>query len=330
MLSTLEAAGEQREGEVVMDSLTMLQCKQILEDVMSGLFAYNETEKSGYYSGLFPEGVSEYEIAKVVPKFPELHPLMGQLVQRIIDLPDYPIWIDEEEQAGCLLSCALALYNKKYCKQFAECIAKQDLDHEVNQNDYIRSVFEKWGACKQTAMLVKARIDNPGQYGPDIVEELISEYVDLSDYLDKSDSSENIVTPRVSIGQIEQAKSTKKLMNYYIDAITDFTNELCALYVDLILAYSKNNNAPISVLTIRLDTDNNALVFSITDDKEVCQNAYHTAKTNCLAPLAKVCEKLDYKLRSKVAEFSNKYFMSSLSAFDLGTFTKTFKVKICL
>lgn len=317
------------------------ELQQTIENVIKGLNPSEAGKGFSYYAGLYPAGISEYTIAKAVPQFPELHPLMVQLVQKVVDFVDYPIWVDDEEQGGCLVSFALALYDKKYCELFAECLVNQDLDHEVNQNDYIQEVFEKWGACKETALLVAARINNSGQHGPEIVGDMLSEYEDLSDYLegliDEEDEEssfyadeEDVLAPSVSIEQIEKAKSEKQLMKYYTDGMVDFIREFGTFVIEALNSYKKNNKEAVAILLIHIDADNNAIEFSIEDTKGNKKNAYSTVKPRCLLPFAKICSKLDYNVQEKIKELTALYIIPSITsgAVDKGTVTKSFKIEI--
>lgn len=167
--------------------LTQKQIQDILKTVNDGLSPSQVEREFNYYTGLYPQGVSERDIAASVSHYPGLHPQMVEIIEKITALTSsgrvFSIWMDDEDQAGSLLGRALALYDKKYCALFAENLLYQDLDHEVNQNDYIADVVDKWGICADTVLLLYARMENPGQFGLDFVGDMLEEYGELEEYL---------------------------------------------------------------------------------------------------------------------------------------------------
>lgn len=172
-----------------MTELTKNQIKEILETVSEGLKPINLIKEYEYYASLYPEDVTESDVAGYAIKYPELHSLMVEVAQRIAFLTGngyvHALWVNDEEQAGSQLTLALALCDKKYCALFADCLVSQDLDHEVYQNEYITDIIRKWGLCEETGLILRARLDNPGQWGPDLISEQLEEYGDeLSTYVE--------------------------------------------------------------------------------------------------------------------------------------------------
>lgn len=172
-----------------MEALTKQQLESALQSVAQGLDTAAKKRKRGldFYAKLYPDNLSEINLADAA-RYPELQPLMVAVVEKIIGLissgKESAIWIDEENQAGSYLSCALALQDKRYCKLFADCLLCQDLYHEVNQNEDIRAIMDKWGLCDDSAYILRAREENPGQHGSELLDEFKELYGDiLLDYL---------------------------------------------------------------------------------------------------------------------------------------------------
>ena len=278
----------------------------ILETVIKGLEPNNV--RNGFdYSRLYPKDVTEADIAHAVRDTPELHSQMEKLVRSVIRLISLKkvssIWIDEEEQAGCLLSYALAIYDKKYCKLFAESLLFQDLDHEVNQNDYIHKIFKKWGVCNETVIVLKARMENSGQWGNDLVSELIDKYEGLTDYIDEvsDEDNEDVLEPSVSLKQIDSTKNKKKLEQYYSETMVDFIREIGSFIVEILNSYAKSK-AKVSVLSVKIDSVKISYEFSIVDTKGNVVENYQIITPKCLVPFDKVCLNLNYQTHEKIEE----------------------------
>ena len=165
-----------------MQQLTKEELEQSLAKVLNNLKAFSQNKRKlphDFYQKLYPAEYSEIHLSDAV-RYPELHPLMVQIVEQIIEFIAYgrigSVWIDDENQAGRYFTYALARHDKKYCQLFADCLSVQDLDHEVHQNEDIESILYKWGLCDETALILNARDDNPGQHGRELIDELLEKY----------------------------------------------------------------------------------------------------------------------------------------------------------
>ena len=172
-----------------MENYTKEGLKQALQVVSEGLNPDKVVKSYGYYTSLYSEDTNEEDLAAAAIKHPELHPFMVDVVEKIIHLTStgkvYDLWVHDEEQAGSPITRELVLHDEKYCDLFARCLLHQDLNHEVMQNDYIKEIIDKWGINENTAKILNARIENVGQWGFDLIEELHEEYPEeLSEFID--------------------------------------------------------------------------------------------------------------------------------------------------
>lgn len=158
---------------------TQQQVRQMIDQVLAGLAADVFEDDYEYYNSLYPDDTDEYDLANGVLDYPELRPQAVRVVETLIDRLDggdaFSIWVNDEVQAGSPLTCALAMNDKQYCNLFARMLEQQDLDHEVEQNDDIRRIIDKWGICPETLRILEARVSNPGQWGIELLEELQEE-----------------------------------------------------------------------------------------------------------------------------------------------------------
>jgi hypothetical protein len=104
---------------------------------------YLINDPGGYYAKT-ERYSAENVLAIEAIKYPELHPLMVELLEKITDFADNegPIWEHEEEQAGGSLARELCKFDKKYLPLYFKYIQTNDLDHEVNQNFDIMEVCD--------------------------------------------------------------------------------------------------------------------------------------------------------------------------------------------
>lgn len=162
-----------------MAKLTKEQVQKMIDGVKEGLAAENYQDNYSYYNSIYPDDLNEYDLANGLVEYPELIPQGEEIVEMIIDTTRagraYDIWVHDEEQAGSPITYALAMYDKKYCKLFAKMLANQELDHEVDQNNQIKKIIDKWGICPEVLIILDARISNEGQWGFELVEELEEE-----------------------------------------------------------------------------------------------------------------------------------------------------------
>ena len=99
-------------------------------------------------------------------KYPELHPLMREVVQVIIQTNTSvgEVWDEDEEHAGTNAALQLALANREDVPLYAYFIATNDLNHPVYQEEDWEEVFAKWGECEETLLLLIAIALVPGQW----------------------------------------------------------------------------------------------------------------------------------------------------------------------
>jgi hypothetical protein len=132
-------------------------------------FDSGEPERIDWYAEFFPDGLEEEEgyyihdvtgvygdecerysgeniLAVEAIKYPELHPLMVQLLEKItaFNARHSEMWESEEEQAGNSIARELCKYDKKYLPLYYEFIKTNDLDHSVYQVNDLDEVYEKW------------------------------------------------------------------------------------------------------------------------------------------------------------------------------------------
>lgn len=176
-----------------MKELTREQLETMIDTVSQGLdVAIKKRERVfDFYTVLYPKGFSEIHIANAI-LYSDLHTQMVDILEKLIGMmsggEESSIWIDEENQAGRYIARALALYDRKYCKLFADWFLCQDLDHAVHQYEDAQDVISKWGLCSETAFVLQAVEMNPGQSGNELLEDLEEEYGDeLSNYLGNYD-----------------------------------------------------------------------------------------------------------------------------------------------
>lgn len=160
-----------------MSEYTKDQTEAVMDALLAGLESDVFIEDDNYYSNLYPEPWDEGELAGKLSSYPELVEKGAAIVEKIIHLirneDAYSIWVNDEVQAGSYLAYVLAMNDKKYCGLFARLLAVQDMDHEVEQNDDIKSILDKWGICPETIEIIDARLENPGQWGGIFFEELL-------------------------------------------------------------------------------------------------------------------------------------------------------------
>lgn len=215
-----------------MEKLTEEQLSVALNTVADGLdsAARKRTRQSDFYKNLYPAGLFEINLSDAV-MYPPLHPLMVETVEKIVELirtgKEFSIWADDETQAGQDLTYALAMYDKRYCKLFAECLLCQDLYHEVRQNEDIRDIINKWGLCDETAFILQARKENIGQHGLELIDELTEIYGnDLVNYL----SSDN--TELINNNEIGVSEETDWGIGYSVKAENKTTHKMVFLNWD--------------------------------------------------------------------------------------------------
>lgn len=77
-------------------------------------------------------GVIEEYFAKQAVKYPELHPLMREIVEKLINInsPEDEVSLDGESAGGSFFATELALVNEKDVLLYAELFQSTDPDHE--------------------------------------------------------------------------------------------------------------------------------------------------------------------------------------------------------
>ena len=99
-------------------------------------------------------------------KYPELHPLMRDVVEIITETNASvgEMWDEDEEHAGTNAALQLALANIEDVPLYAYFIATNDLNHPVYQEEDWSEVFDRWGECEETLLLLIVIALIPGQY----------------------------------------------------------------------------------------------------------------------------------------------------------------------
>ena len=161
--------------------------KEFLEETLKNLiseFVSGEPEYFDWYAGIYPEGFGEltgyliqddcgeYEdteryssenvLAIEAIKYPELHPLMVELLEKITEFNEdnQEIWEHDEEQAGNSLARELCKYDKKYLPLYFDFIKTNDLDHEVYQSIDITEVGDTLGYPSEMMPLLLYRSEH--------------------------------------------------------------------------------------------------------------------------------------------------------------------------
>jgi hypothetical protein len=136
--------------------------KETLENMLAKMteeIDAGDADPFDWYYGLFPDGMSNQEgyfiqdkfgeygddserysaenvLAIEAMKFPELHSLMVELLEKIIEFNEDEgvMWESDEEQAGNSLIRELCKADAKYLPLYFRFIKTNDLDHEVYQS----------------------------------------------------------------------------------------------------------------------------------------------------------------------------------------------------
>lgn len=155
--------------------LTKDHAQKILKSILKNM---DEAEGFDWYNRFFPDFTDIYEkrnkyrssehvVAKLALKHPDLHPLMVEVVEAIIEFnANEPLWEDEDEHAGAHFARELALYSREYIGLYTEYLASNDLNHEVYQSQDIQAIARKWSATwdKDLYHLLLTRLFTPGQH----------------------------------------------------------------------------------------------------------------------------------------------------------------------
>ena len=112
------------------------------------------------FDGEIDEVIEEH-YAKEAVKYPELHPLMRKIVEKIIDLnsPEDEVSLDEESAGGSFFATELAVANEEDVLLYARLFQSSDPDHEEPSyfEDNIERIIKKYGWCKTTYPLLFAQ-----------------------------------------------------------------------------------------------------------------------------------------------------------------------------
>ena len=149
-----------------------------LEAFLQGVEDGKVSGERGYYETLYLDTVvgntgeakwkTERVVAREAIRYPELHGLLRQLVDRIArynGMNISPLWANDEEHAGAGPARELALAGEADIGRYIQYLVTNDLNHEVNQWDDIEAILQKWGIGQNTYPLIVARWFAPGQHG---------------------------------------------------------------------------------------------------------------------------------------------------------------------
>lgn len=139
-----------------------------------------------YYNELFERDgddiEDEFDLADILIETEEGQELMRDLINHLYsyNCTDYSknLWINDEIQAGEILSYNLAATNKEDVPLYAKIVSSMDLDHEVNQIEDTMRLMEKWGINEYTYPLIVGRIINPGQHGDELLDEIRDDIIE--------------------------------------------------------------------------------------------------------------------------------------------------------
>jgi len=188
--------------------------KEFLEETLEHLieeFNSGDAEQYDWYAGIFPEGMgdatgyliqdndghysgterywAENVLAIEAIKYPELHPMMVELLEKITEFNEAEgeMWSEDEEQAGNSLARELCKYDKKYLPLYFQFIQTNDLDHEVYQSIDITEVGDTLGYPPEIMPLLLYRSEH-GQEASiyfDLADGICKTKEDAQKYLDQ-------------------------------------------------------------------------------------------------------------------------------------------------
>ncbi|MGL4667697.1 MAG: hypothetical protein ACRCWR_07180 [Saezia sp.] len=167
--------------------LNQEKIKEILVHAIAGLALDTVKDNYGYYTDIYqvdgkanayePTAYNEFMVAKTIHLYPELYPLMEEIVDKIAVAIKtnkvYAMWADDENPAGVVLAYALAMQDKKYCATYAKNLLSHDIDHTDARSQEIQALLEKWGPCEEIRLVLDARLSNAGEWGYEVVAEIL-------------------------------------------------------------------------------------------------------------------------------------------------------------
>ncbi len=152
------------------------QIKESLQNIINNIEEFDRGDIDWYYEQVTFSDEDEDEeddyrsmdqrLMTEAFKYPELHPLMREVVEAIIQTNANvgEVWDQDEEHAGTNAALLLALENRDDVLLYANFIATNDLNHPVYQEEDWEEVFEKWGECEETLLLLITIALVPGQW----------------------------------------------------------------------------------------------------------------------------------------------------------------------
>lgn len=175
--------------------LTKEKAEEILTHVIAGLALDAVEDNYDYYTDIYqvdgkanayePTAYNEFIVAKTIPLYPELYPMMAEVVDKIAVVIDsnkvHDMWADEENPAGIVLAYALAMQDKKYCATYAKNLLSHDIDHTSARPEEIQKLLEKWGPCEETGLVLDARINHAGEWGYEVAAEILEKAMEEGD-----------------------------------------------------------------------------------------------------------------------------------------------------
>lgn len=289
-----------------------------------------EDESDKRYLALAAERFSEFELARYVEEYPDIHPQMAALVLKIAKAIEtnlvFDLWINDETQAGNALSFALAMHDKQYCSVYAQSLLQQDLDHhEVNHCREVKEMLEEWGPCKEMGDVLAARIENIGQHGGELMDELLEEDEDgdlavlLKDYVPLLIEKEVEHAYSLAASVAKKNKNDVSLLTYcvnYCDPdIVDFDGlgiELvevwavwgfCPEISDLVASFLLREEYGISVFDSSISLEQSSPAFSEAMQDENNSNMFLASLCNWLNSEVPTAEELREKLHADEDEY---------------------------
>tara|TARA_B100000949_G_scaffold201479_1_gene189551 strand:- start:221 stop:1021 length:801 start_codon:yes stop_codon:yes gene_type:complete len=151
-------------------------------------------------------------------KHSDLHPFIKEAVETIMQVSIQHYFVaGDEEEAGTFGALLFALEDKREVPFYAYFLTTNDLDHYVNQPDDWEDIFEKWGICEETLLLMSAILLTPGQ--PCIIEDYVVEsnyWKDFQSYIQKKENLE------LFIEQLYTFSLKAKKMDARINSVSEF------------------------------------------------------------------------------------------------------------
>ena len=141
-------------------------------------------DTGGYYSDTERHSV-ENVLAIEAIKYPELHPLMVELLEKITE--EGEMWEHEEEQAGNSLARELCKYDKKHLPLYFRSIQTNDLDHEVYHSIDITEIGDTLGYPPEIMplLLYRSEFGQEADIYSDLANGICKTKEDAQKYLDQ-------------------------------------------------------------------------------------------------------------------------------------------------